>query len=337
MLRDSDACSIRWGATSLASTLHAWGSRKKLVTLIRIVLNSATCSSAWRSRYSAYRSKLSTRTCCIRALMRRASEARLYSRKSKLYSLLSFSSRRANPVSVTTSSGASSPTSSASLMGHLHLLRGARPHELNDGRTDLLERQTIVDAAGGERRLRHSRMRRSGRILDDRGPADPLDGLDAGGAVDAGAGQHDPDRAVAVGPGDGLEEQVDRGAGEMHELRMAQLEPPIGDEQVHVGRRDVDRPGADGLVVDRLLHGQARPPAEQVGEHALVPRIEVLDDEDSRCEARGQGSDDLVKRLDASGRGADGDGIEESGSGSWHRSPGFWKWEQPAHAPGLAP
>ena len=76
-------CSTIAGSTCAASKSHALSSRKKLVTLIRIVLKRCVNSSGCTSRKSWYSSKLEIPTSCMRFRTRRVRLARLYPVKSK--------------------------------------------------------------------------------------------------------------------------------------------------------------------------------------------------------------------------------------------------------------
>jgi hypothetical protein len=90
---------------------------------------------------------------------------------------------------------------------------------------------------------------------------------------------------------------------------MTQLELPPADQQVHVGRGDVDGARLDGLAVNRLLHRQPRAAAQEGWQQAFVPGIEVLDDEHRHWQGRWQRGHDRMQGLHAAGRGADGDDI----------------------------
>src|SRR5439155_578524 len=132
----------------------------------------------------------------------------------------------------------------------------------------------------------------------------------AGGPVEARAGQDDPDRAVPVGRGHRLEQEVDRGAREVDQLRAGERDVAVRHQEVRVGLRDVGGARLDALAVDRLLDGHAGVAAEEVREQALVAWVEMLDDEDSGREASRQRADHRLQSGDAPGRGADGYGLE---------------------------
>src|SRR3954468_18072911 len=57
----------------------------------------------------------------------------------------------------------------------------------------------------------------------------------------------------------------------------------------------------------RLLNGQGRRSAEDVGEDARVGRVPVLDAQDRGGQRRLEGGEDLTDRRDAAGRRADTD------------------------------
>ena len=56
--------------------------------------------------------------------------------------------------------------------------------------------------------------------------------------------------------------------------------------------------------VGRLAHGYRRVSGEQVHHHALVGRVEMLDQNESHAVAGGQALHKLAARLQATGRGA---------------------------------
>ena len=115
--------------------------------------------------------------------------------------------------------------------------RAAQPVE---ERCDLVERQHGVRDRARDRRVRHRPPLRRVRVLDDRDAAVALDRGEAGGAVLVRAREHDPDRAVAVDLGDRLEEDVDRRPRELDARVDGEREVAVLDEQVVVGRSDVD-------------------------------------------------------------------------------------------------
>ena len=148
------------------------------------------------------------------------------------------------------------------------------------------------------------------RVLHDRGAALLLDGADAGRPVEPRAREDHADRALLERGGHRLEEQIDGRPREVDQLGAGERHVALRHQEVVVGRRDVDRAGTDRLVVVRLLHGHLRVPPEQIGEQALVARVEVLDDEHRRAEAPRQSADHRLERRHPAGRGADGDCIE---------------------------
>ena len=79
------------------------------------------------------------------------------------------------------------------------------------------------------------------------------------------------------------------------------------DEQVAVGRGDVDHSVLKLFAVDRLLRAQRTFAFENVREKAGSVRWDVNDDEDRRREVGGQPPDDLAERVEGSCRSSDDD------------------------------
>ena len=145
--------------------------------------------------------------------------------------------------------------------------RRAQPVE---ERCDLVEREHGVRDRAGDRGVRHRPPLRRVRVLDDRDAAVALDRRQAGGAVLVRAREHDPDRAVAVDLGDRLEEHVDRRPRELDARVDREGEVAVLDEEVVVGRSDVDVARLERLLVARLGDGPADVALQQRLEHAAA-------------------------------------------------------------------
>ena len=85
----------------------------------------------------------------------------------------------------------------------------------------------------------------------------------------------------------------------MHELAAGQRQrSAFADQQVMIGRRDVDLPRVGMLSLSREEHRQLRPPAEHLGEDGPVPRVEVLHDDHRHREAGRQAAKHPAKSHD---------------------------------------
>ena len=227
------------------------------------------------------------------------------------------------------------------------LLAGVRAHELLPERLeDGLEREQVLGAVvdeedgRGRRRLAHGThsprrnfpISRTGRIasaavaldrgvghlprlgrlrvLHDRDPADVPDREQAGGAVRVRAREHDPDRALAVGVGRRLEEDVHRRARVLHPLVGRERERPLLDEQVVVGRGHVHMLRLDRILVACRDHAPARvAPEERLERVALRVRGPVLHEHDRQVDLVGEHVEQLAHRAQPSERGTDDDDL----------------------------
>jgi hypothetical protein len=91
-------------------------------------------------------------------------------------------------------------------------------------------------------------------------------------------------------------------------LRPA-VEPDVArlDEQVPVGRRDVDVPRAQPLARHRLAHRHAGLAGDDLGQQAVRGGRDVEHDAGGRGQVLGQLAHEALERVDAACRGADRD------------------------------
>ena len=171
-----------------------------------------------------------------------------------------------------------------------------------------LEREHGVRDRARDRRVRHRPPLRRLRVLDDRDAAVALDRRQSGGAVLVCAREHDPDRAVAVDLGDRLEEHVDGRPRELDARVDGEREMAVLDEEVVVGRSDVDVTWLERLLVSRLGDGPADVALQQRLEYAAV-RLgrAVLGDHDRLVELLRNPFEQRSHCLQPSPRRADGD------------------------------
>jgi len=92
----------------------------------------------------------------------------------------------------------------------------------------------------------------------------------------------------------------------VHELAAGQRQrPAFADQQVMVGRRDVNRPRLGPLTLACQDHRQLRPPAEHLGDDGPVPRVEVLHDNHRHREVDRQGTKHPAKSRNTARRRRD--------------------------------
>jgi hypothetical protein len=86
----------------------------------------------------------------------------------------------------------------------------------------------------------------------------------------------------------------------VHELAAGQRQrPAFADQQVVVGRRDVDLPRLGPLPLTRQEHRQLGPSAEHLGDDGPVPRVEVLHDDHRHREVGRQAAEHPPESRDA--------------------------------------
>jgi len=100
----------------------------------------------------------------------------------------------------------------------------------------------------------------------------------------AGAGQDDANGALALVHGERVQETVDRLRKVGRGQARAEPQHAVFERQGGVGRNDVDVTALDGRLVVDGFDGHLRVPRQQIGQHALVVRVEMLyvDQRDAR-------------------------------------------------------
>ena len=158
--------------------------------------------------------------------------------------------------------GGSPGRSSTMRMSTLVIMRMGQPRrrraESGQQRRDPRQRQDVVGGAGRQGGVGHGPALGRRGLLDDDQAAAPLDPRRPRGPVPAGPGQDHADGPLAVRIGRRLEEHVDR--------RPRVADPPLGregepaplDQEMIIGRGQVDPPGRDDLLVLRLADRERR-------------------------------------------------------------------------------
>ena len=166
-----------------------------------------------------------------------------------------------------------------------------------------LDRQDVIDVAGGDGAARHPVIVRGLRGLSDRHPAAGLDRLQAQRPFRARAREDDADGAFLLVLGQGCR-KVSIGNRRPRRLeRLGEVELPLADRQGPVRRDHVDVVRLDGHRVGDLDHFHGRDPAQELDHEALVGRVQVLDQDKSHPAVRGHRAEELLERIEPPRRG----------------------------------
>ena len=136
-------------------------------------------------------------------------------------------------------------------------------------------------------------------------------------AVRARAGQDDGE-VVAVLRGERAEEKIDRRALPARLVEFGDGEMLIGDEKLPVGRNDVDMSRLERDAAVDLGDRHPGPRREDGRQFALVRRIEMDDDDESRVDLVGQAFEERLQGADAAGRGPNADCREPLDFAAFH-------------------
>ena len=84
-----------------------------------------------------------------------------------------------------------------------------------------------------------------------------------------------------------------------------EFQPPVIQRQHDVGRYDIDVVPLRNETIRDLFDGQRCRLLQQPGQHALMLRRQVLDEQECHSRARGQLGEQFAERLEPTGRRAD--------------------------------
>ena len=161
------------------------------------------------------------------------------------------------------------------------------------------------------RALRHFRIERVPRILDDGDAAGAQDLVEPGNAVAAGAAQHDADHARPKELRRRAEQRIDGRAGEMLARSARQPDMAALDQHVPVWRRGIDPAGPDRLAILSVGRRQRGGALQQFRQAASV-RPDVRNDQDAAGEVASKSAGDVKDRGEGSRGTADRDDVAAS-------------------------
>ncbi len=169
---------------------------------------------------------------------------------------------------------------------------------------DLVGPQHEINAPGGDGAAGHARKACGGRLLGEGDASGLLDGLDAQRPVAIPARENHADGAIATFFGERGEQNV---RGVMHSARTRRHANAVTRHRERgVGRYHVDMVGLRRHTVVRLHHRKSRSLGQNLGQQALVARIEMLNDNTGHTALGRQSGEQFGNRLEAARRGSHG-------------------------------
>jgi hypothetical protein len=155
---------------------------------------------------------------------------------------------------------------------------------------------------------RHRRVEGLGRVLDDDRPSQPLDRPEPADAVVERAREDHASHTALVTHRRRPEQGVDRRPVPVLSQPVFEPHRAVLEQQVVVGRRDVDVPVLDRGAVVGVLGGQLSGPRQDRGQDARRRR-NVQHDEQRSGEIPGEAGGQGAQRLDTAGGGSDDDDV----------------------------
>ena len=185
-------------------------------------------------------------------------------------------------------------------------VKGHAPFVADQRLGDLRRRKHEIDVARRDGALRHAVIVGFADFLRDDEAAFRLDRLEPNAAVGAGSREDHADRARAAFARQRIQQEVERQAHAVPRLRPRKPQRRlVVHREIDAGRNDIDALAFDRHSVGRLQDRHRRVAGEQVDHHAVVARVEVLDEDEGHAVIGGQRAEQLPAGVEAAGRGAD--------------------------------
>src|SRR5215471_6344842 len=188
---------------------------------------------------------------------------------------------------------------------------------------DGLRRQHVVHTTGSDGAPRHAVIFRRRRILRERHPALRLDFRHTERTVRAGTRKNDSDRPAALFIRQGTHEVVDGHMQTTRLLARGDLQYPARNGHGGVRRNHIDVVWLQRQTVRHLSHPHHGLFGKQLGQDAVVGRIQVLNQNESHSGGGRQSPDEFGKGFDPARRRADGNNQE---SVVTRRRSALWTW-----------
>ena len=180
---------------------------------------------------------------------------------------------------------------------------------------DLPHRQNEIREACRDGAARHRSVFGLVRILDQNDAAGFLDRLDAHRPIRAGARKNNGEVVATLGR-ERTEEKIDWRALPARLVELGGRQVMIGSTELPIGRNDIDMTRFNGSEAGNLGHRHSRASGENVGKLALVPRIEMHDNNESGVDVVRQAFEKHLQGVDASGGCSDADRRKPLGDNS---------------------
>ena len=171
---------------------------------------------------------------------------------------------------------------------------------------DLAHRQDEIREARRDGAAGHRSILGLVRILNQNDAPGLLDRLDADGPVRTGARKNDGE-VVAPLRRERAEEEIDRRALPARLVELGDRQMLVGRQKLPVGRNDIDVARFEGHAAGDLRHRHSRSGRENAGKLALVPGIEMHDDNESRVDIVRQTFEKHLQGVNAPGGRSDAD------------------------------
>ena len=165
-----------------------------------------------------------------------------------------------------------------------------------------------VQGAGG-----HAVVQGAAGLLHQAQPAGLRQRPQAQRAVRAGAREHDARRLRALVSRQRGQEAVDRQAQAAPLQRRHQRQRAAGDAHVAVGRDHVEVVGLHRHLVLHLDHGHGRAALQDLGQHARVAGVQVLDQHEGQAAVDRHQAEELLVGLQPAGRRTERDDAQRPG------------------------
>ena len=154
---------------------------------------------------------------------------------------------------------------------------------------------------GVDRTARHAVELRGRGILHKGDARVLLDRLEPECPVAAHPGENDRDAALLRILRERTKEEIDGKAESARCNRIEQVQPTIHERDILAGRNHVHLIRLDAHAIDNLRHRHRCYALQQLGEHALIGRIEMLYNDKRHSARRGHISQEYLKRFEAAG------------------------------------